>query len=49
MISNFIYDMRTWGISTAWYNLRFMLGFNIAKSLIGDPIYLHVHGECECE
>lgn len=47
MIRELIYDLRTWGISTAWYNLRFMLAFNIAKALIGEPLRLHVHTE-EC-
>lgn len=47
MISNFVHDMKTYSLSTAWFNLRFIIAFNIARALIREPIRLHVH-DSEC-
>lgn len=37
-----IYDIRTYGLGTAFFNLRFGLAYSIAKFLIREPIRLSV-------
>lgn len=43
ILNGFVHDWKTYGFSVAWYNVRFLLGTGIAKSLVGRPMFFHVH------
>lgn len=38
-----INDIRHYGLSTAWFNLRFGLALRVARFLIRRPIHLRWH------
>lgn len=40
MIQDLRYDLRHWGVGTAWFNLRFNLALHIARLLIRRDIRL---------
>lgn len=49
MISNFFYDLRTYSLSTAFYNVRFLMATAIASSLIREPMLFHAHIDCDAD
>jgi hypothetical protein len=49
ILNGFVHDWKTYGFSVAWYNVRFLLGTGIAKTLVGEPMLFHVHSECDPE
>lgn len=48
LIKNFVHDMRKYGWSTAQFNVRFLIGTGIARSIIREPMFFHVHTD-ECD
>lgn len=46
LLSNFVYDVRTYSWDTAFYNARFLIGTGIMHALIRKPYRLHIHDEC---
>ena len=49
MLSNFAYDLRTYGLSTALYNFRFLLATSISSALIREPMLFHAHIDCDVD
>lgn len=48
LLNDFVYDWKNYGFSVAWFNIRFMIGTGIARSVIREPMLFHVHDE-ECK
>ena len=46
ILNNFVHDWKMYGLSVAWYNIRFLIGTGIAAGMIRQPMLFHVHDEC---
>ena len=46
LLSNLIYDLRTYGIATAWWNVRFLTMTGLTRFVLGGALMnFHVHDE----